>query len=408
MQFNQQLLVTYECVNAIGTSLDLEAMLRTFLRVFARKSGAIASGFWRPNAEGFALVCGQGKRSLYGVIAPERHNHSWDLHVRRNGEQVLYMYVGKGVMSFMFYLGEEELAAIEAILRSLHAKLDNAICACNNHEALVKLNTTLEEKVRFEVEQNREKDKHILQQSRLAQMGEMISMIAHQWRQPLGSISTVAASIKVKLMLKKFNLQTEEGQQALSAYMLESVEKIEHYVKFLTTTIDDFRNFFKPDKRRDSTTLYELVERTLGVIGKALEVNGITLVRQECSSRTLVLHTNEVMQVILNLLKNAEDAIKERNPSEKTIWLRTYDTPEVSVLEIEDSAGGIEPLIMEKIFEPYFSTKEEKNGTGLGLYMSKTIIEDHAKGRIHVANTARGACFTIVFAVKEEGGEWTK
>jgi len=403
MQFNQQLLVTYECINAIGTSLDMEHMLRNFLRVFARKSGAIASGFWRTNGENFELICGQGKRSLYSVIAPNAHNRSWDLHVKRNGEQVLYMYVGGGVMSFMFFLGEEELAAVEAILRSLHAKLDNAIRACTNHETLVKLNATLEEKVRVEVGRNREKDKHILQQSRLAQMGEMISMIAHQWRQPLGSISTVAASVKVKLALKKFNLETEEGRRGLEEYLLESVGKIENYVKFLTATIDDFRNFFKPDKRRDQTTLHDLVERTLGIIGKALEVNGITLHKEERSSRLLPLHTNEVMQVILNLLKNAEDAMKERNPAQKIIWLRTYDTPDSTVLEIEDSAGGIEPVLIEKIFEPYFSTKEEKNGTGLGLYMSKTIIEDHAKGRLLVANTANGACFTIVFALQEEG-----
>lgn len=402
MQFNQQLLIAYECVNAIGTSLDLNEMLGTFLRVFSKKSGAISSGFWQKTPQGFVLVCGQGKRSLHHVIAPGETNFSWDLHVKQSGEQVLYMLVGSGVMSFMFRLKEEELSAIEGILRSLHAKLDNAILACMSHEELTGLNATLEEKVRQEVEKNREKDKHILQQSRLAQMGEMISMIAHQWRQPLGSIATVVAAIKVKLVLKKFDTQTPQGREALEQYLLESTDKIENYVKFLTTTIDDFRNFFKPDKRKDATQLNGLIGRILGIIGKALEVNGITLVQELHSTRTLVLHTNEVMQVILNLLKNGEDVIKERNPKERILWIRTKDEGAATLLEVEDSGGGIDPAIIDKVFEPYFSTKEEKNGTGLGLYMSKIIIEDHAKGKISVANTPRGACFRIVFFGERE------
>lgn len=397
MQFNQQLLIAYECVNAIGTSLNLKEMLGTFLRVFSKKSGAISSGFWQKTPQGFVFVCGQGKRSLHHVIAPGETNFSWDLHVKQSGEQVLYMLVGSGVMSFLFRLKEEELSAIEGILRSLHAKLDNAILACMSHEELIGLNATLEEKVRQEVEKNREKDKHILQQSRLAQMGEMISMIAHQWRQPLGSIATVVAAIKVKLVLKKFDTQTPQGREALEQYLLESTDKIENYVKFLTTTIDDFRNFFKPDKRKDATQLNGLIGRTLGIIGKALEVNGITLVQELHSTRTLVLHTNEVMQVILNLLKNGEDVIKERNPKERILWIRTKDEGAATLLEVEDSGGGIDPAIIDKVFEPYFSTKEEKNGTGLGLYMSKIIIEDHAKGKISVVNTPRGACFRIVF-----------
>jgi C4-dicarboxylate-specific signal transduction histidine kinase len=255
----------------------------------------------------------------------------------------------------------------------------------------------MDEQIKDEVRKNRDKDKHILQQSRLAQMGEMISMIAHQWRQPLGSISTVAASVKVKLALKKFDLSTEDGREGMEKYLIESVNKIEEYVKFLTTTIDDFRNFFKPEKREESVALAMLIDRTYLVVGKALEVNGITLERDERSKRHLILYSNETMQVILNLLKNAEDAIKERNPKIKKIWIRTYDRQDESILEVEDSAGGIDEKIMEKIFDPYFSTKEEKNGTGLGLYMCKTIIQDHMGGRISVENTENGALFRLYF-----------
>jgi C4-dicarboxylate-specific signal transduction histidine kinase len=400
MQFNQQLLVTYECVSAIGTSLDLEEMLNHFLKIFIRKSGAIAAGFWVLENDEYRLVCGQGKRGMFDMIEPDEGEQLWHIVQGPAGEKVMYMPVGKGVVSFIFMLDDVQIKIIESILQSLYTKLDNAINACMNHERLLMLNTKLQEQVQLEVEKNRQKDKHILQQSRLAQMGEMISMIAHQWRQPLGSISTVAASVRVKLALKKFDLSTQDGREGMEKYLIESVNKIEEYVKFLTTTIDDFRNFFKPEKREESVALAMLIDRTYLVVGKALEVNGITLERDERSKRHLILYSNETMQVILNLLKNAEDAIKERNPKIKKIWIRTYDRQDESILEVEDSAGGIDEKIMEKIFDPYFSTKEEKNGTGLGLYMCKTIIQDHMNGRLSVENTGNGALFKLYFKGK--------
>ena len=298
MQFNQQLLVTYECVSAIGTSLDLEDMLNHFLRIFIRKSGAIAAGFWIFEEDEYRLVCGQGKRGMFDLIKPISSQEEWHTIQGPAGEKVMIVPVGKGVVSFLFMLDDTQIKTIESIFQSLYTKLDNAINACLNHERLITLNTKLQEQVLMEVEKNRQKDKHILQQSRLAQMGEMISMIAHQWRQPLGSISTVAASIKVKLALKKFDLTTPEGREGMEKYLTESVDKIEQYVKFLTTTIDDFRNFFKPEKREESVLLSTLIDRTYLVVGKALEVNGITLERQERSKRNLNLYSNETMQVI--------------------------------------------------------------------------------------------------------------
>ena len=133
-----------------------------------------------------------------------------------------------------------------------------------------------------------------------------------------------------------------------------------------------------------------------------MEINGITLVKELDSQASLELYTNEVMQVILNLLKNAEDVIKERAVTERTVWIRSYDKQNQAFLEVEDSGGGIALEIIERVFEPYFSTKEEKNGTGLGLYMSKIIIEDHAKGHINVHNTPSGACFRVILDISKE------
>ena len=246
-----------------------------------------------------------------------------------------------------------------------------------------------------ELYNNREKDKHILQQSRLAQMGEMISMIAHQWRQPLGSISAVATSLKLKTALNKFDLTTDVGREENKKFIYESMEKIENYVKFLTHTIDDFRNFFKPDKQKESTTTILLIERTLEIIGKALEINGICIRVKNSATKEVLTYANEVTQVILNILKNAEDILKERKVANACIMISTKEEKGVQVIEIEDNGGGINDEILPHIFEPYFSTKDEKNGSGLGLYMSKTIIEEHCNGKISATNGTFGAKFII-------------
>ena len=257
----------------------------------------------------------------------------------------------------------------------------------------MEINHNLEKRVEEELYNNRAKDKHILQQSRLAQMGEMISMIAHQWRQPLGSISAVATSLKLKTALNKFDLTIPEGREAHKKFIFESMEKIESYVNFLTHTIDDFRNFFKPDKQQELSTTTLLIERTLEIIGKALEINGITIRVENKVTKEILTYTNEVTQVILNILKNAEDILKERKVANACITISTKEGKGVQIIEIEDNGGGINDEILPHIFEPYFSTKDEKNGSGLGLYMSKTIIEEHCHGSLEVRNTEHGAKF---------------
>ena len=266
-------------------------------------------------------------------------------------------------------------------------------------QKLRELYTTMDNQIQDSIKESREKDKHILQQSRQAQMGEMISMIAHQWRQPLSAISTVVAGIKLKQVLGKFDLETQEGREAHNENLAVAMNKIEEYVKFLTTTIDDFRNFFKPDKKKEEVRLIALVERTIEIINKAFEVNKISLHVRNESERKIETYANEVMQVILNILKNSEDAFKEKQIEGAQIHVRVYSEEGKEKIEIEDNAGGIPEDIITRVFEPYFSTKQEKNGSGLGLYMSKTIIEEHCGGTIKASNTQNGAIFTIELKV---------
>ena len=398
-QLNEQLLITFECVSAIGTSLQLETMVSHFLKIFSRKTGALASVYWLydKKAKSYKKLCLQGKLSFDELFctptASFQHNHvTYD---EQNDKHLLHIKVDDDWIILVFQLSAVELEVVQAIVASFFSKLENAIRACKNHLELIEINQTLERRIDEEVKKNREKDQHILQQSRLAQMGEMISMIAHQWRQPLGSISAVAATIKLKTSLNRFDYSTLEGQEASKQFIQESMSKIESYVQFLTHTIDDFRNFFKPNKQKESVTLLRLVNRTLEIIGKALEINGITLKVETHANQEIFTYANEVTQVILNILKNAEDVIKERETKNAQILITIDKDDEWQTISIEDNAGGIPKSILPHIFEPYFSTKSEKNGTGLGLYMSRTIIEEHCNGALEAKNTANGALFII-------------
>lgn len=404
MQLNEQLLITYECVSAIGTSLELGPMIDNFLKVFSRKTGALASVYWEyiPKTKTYEQRCLYGKKSFDKLfVQPNVSLQEYTvMRVAESEKILLHVKFHNDWIVFLFHNNDIDIEMIKAIIHSFKLKLENAIFACKNFLELKSINETLELRIEEEVAKNREKDKHIMQQSRLGQMGEMISMIAHQWRQPLGSISTVSASLKLKMVLNRFNLSEQNGRDEQKKFINDAMGKIEGYVQFLTHTIDDFRNFFKPDKQKESITAQNLVKRTLEIIGKALEINGITVTVENFATRACLTYTNEVTQVILNILKNAEDIIKERNIQNGHITIRITESNHTQFISISDNAGGIPDNVLPFIFEPYYSTKSEKNGTGLGLYMSKTIIEEHCGGKITAQNDALGATFII--ELKEE------
>jgi len=248
------------------------------------------------------------------------------------------------------------------------------------------LNTNLEYRVKEEVNKNRIKDKHLIQQTRLAQMGEMLSMIAHQWRQPLSVISAIAISLNIKAEFGKADEKT----------VVEFSHKISEYSKHLSSTIDDFRDFFKPYKEKENTTFCNLIESVFKIVEIEITTNDILIIQNlECKSN-FESYPNELKQVILNLLKNSQDILCEKNVEKPYIKIHTYTKDKRHILEISDNGGGIPDSIIDKIFDPYFSTKLDKNGTGIGLYMSKIIIEEHCNGELKAVNNKDGAMFTMV------------
>ena len=253
-------------------------------------------------------------------------------------------------------------------------------------EELANLNDTLNSKIENQVKVLREKDRQLQYQARLAQMGEMLNMISHQWRQPLMSISATTSYLYGKLLLEEFD----------NKEFIKELELIEDSSEYLSSTIDDFRNFFKVDKKKVFTSFEDIILNTLKIIKPILSNNHIEIKCINESKAQIFTLENEVKQVVLNILKNAEDAFLEKNKKNREIQIRSYDKENFAFLEISDNAGGIKPHHLDKIFDSYFTTKSSTNGTGLGLCMSKTIIEDNCKGNLTAHNNNQnGATFII-------------
>ena len=230
-----------------------------------------------------------------------------------------------------------------------------------------------------------EKNKQLLEQTRLAQMGEILNMIAHQWRQPLMAISTTALIINLKA----------ENNELDSKSAVELTDKIIKYSKDLSDTIDNFRNFFKQNKQKSKTNWSVIVTSVLNIIKPSLDNENIKLIKELNCDDEFLSYGSEIKQALLNLIKNAKEALLNNDIKNPYIKIKSFRENNKCILEISDNAGGIPDEIMDKIFDPYFSTKTQKNGTGLGLYMTKIIIEEHCKGKLSVRNDKFGAVFRI-------------
>ena len=262
-------------------------------------------------------------------------------------------------------------------------------------DELLELNKSLESKVDNAVKEIQKKDTYMLHQSRLAQMGEMMSMIAHQWKQPLASISALNISIKMAIELEKYDLEDEKQRDDFIEFLKEKTKKIGAHNKNLGDIISDFSEFYKPNSNAKLMHMDNSINKAYGFIRESLESMAIDVKVDLDSSKEVSLHENQFIQVILNILSNAAEQLAQRKCENPTIWIKSYDENDKVVVEISDNAGGISKDIIDKIFDPYFSTKLEKNGTGLGLHMSKNIIEQHCGGTIYAKNNEAGAVFVI-------------
>ena len=239
--------------------------------------------------------------------------------------------------------------------------------------------------IELEVENIRKKDQQLINQSRLAQIGEMISMIAHQWRQPISAINMGANNILADIELDNIDEHS----------LKDCANDIAVTTKELSKTIDDFRNFYKPNKQSIIIKLEEVIEESLNIIKHSLIDKNINIIKEYNSNEKIELYDREFMQVILNILRNAQRSFRNQQIKNRHIIIKT----ENRTISICNNGEGIPENIIDKIFDPYFSTKDEKNGTGLSLYMSKTIVENYHNGKLSVKNIDNGVCFTIELGI---------
>jgi PAS domain S-box-containing protein len=252
-------------------------------------------------------------------------------------------------------------------------------------ESLKKLNEELENRVALRTAELREKDQMLLLQSRQAAMGEMIGNIAHQWRQPLNTLG-----LAIQQILQFYDIGELNGD-----YLEQSVGTSMELIRHMSKTIDDFRNYFKPDKEKAEFKVNEAIVNTVSLIEDSFKNQHIGIEVIATDDPTILGFRNEFAQALLNILNNARDALMERQPRNPRVAITICREGDRAVITISDNAGGVPEEIMGKIFDPYFTTKGPQEGTGVGLFMSKAIIEKNMGGRLAARNAGEGAEFRI-------------
>ena len=387
----QQLTLSYECLNAIGNSLLLEEMIEEVLHTFSRKTGAVSASYFQKRTPNVPLF--HSGKNLDVAIDIALYDPTYAKVIKVDEFRYILLPLRKSYFVFCYKNRQLDLEFVASIFTKFIKKIDMAIDSCYSVKRLQGYHQELENLVDEGIQKIHENEKMIISQSKQAVMGEMLEMIAHQWRQPLTSIGMISNTILFDLAL---------GENIDKTNLYHELNTINIQVAYLSKIIDDFRDFFKPRSTPESTSLCKIFDESTALVNKLFESKGIALyVQDDTEDLSFITFKNELIQVLINLLNNAKDALLEQQKEEAKIDIRAYLKYGQLIIEVEDNAGGIDPTIQEHIFEPYFSTKKEKNGTGLGLYMSKIIVAQHLHGNITQKNTDSGACFTIAIDLQQ-------
>lgn len=340
------------------------------------------------------------KKTLKDFIVPEDWLETDDMNVKlmsgsissmysqsrgkqKNGK-IVYLDIYKSVIKY-----KGRLAVIGSLIDITERKKTEDELKKKSDE-LLELNRTLENRIKRELEKHKKQEEILIQQSKLASMGEMVGAISHQWRQPISTVSLILQNIKEAY---EFGDITEES---IEEFVRKGVEQID----YMSKTIDDFRNFFKPIQAKEDFSIIENIKETLSILQAQLDACLIDVaIRSNLKEDARVNgYPNEFKQVLINILNNAKDVIvekQEKNELEKGwVKIKIYGSGSYYYVSLKDNGGGMSKKVLDRVFEPYFTTKEQGRGIGIGLYMSKRIINNMG-GQIYAGNLEKGAVFTI-------------
>lgn len=390
-----KLSISYKCQSSIGNSLKLDEMIKEVLITFLEETDAMHGSFYLLTNELCEYVYSIGKKVDYDIEELLKKSTKNKINIFKYKKYLNLIFYRLEKSFFLFIYDENiDVNFIKLIFESLRKRLDISINSCLNVKDLEEKNlqlnnltSNLQIEINKAVQLNKEKDKQLFEQIKMAQMGELIGNIAHQWRQPLSIISTIASGAKLK---KEMNSLEDND-------FYEYMNKIVDNTYLLSATIDEFRDYIKDSHEEKEILIQERVRMAIKIIEPSFIMDKIEIIEEYMEKEAIYfrLISGELLQVLIQILNNTKDAFSENNIENKWFKYSVKKDGDKFIISLEDNAGGIEFGIMDKIFNPYFTTKHQKQGTGMGLYNCYNIVTKHLRGKIYATNTSVGVKFTI-------------
>ena len=380
---NKEKDIEFECLNSIGNSFELNSMVSEIMITYYRQTkAAYASYCTNQENEDVSINIGVSYKTKFDK---EKIQQKMCFGYNEKHYSIVILPLKIGYLTFVYKDRIDDLEYLISLIGKFQQKINFAISACIGVLELENFNKELEKKVEESIKKISEHEKLLLVKSKNIVMGEMIEMIAHQWRQPVTTIGMISNNVILNMLLDELDTDI----------LKEDLEGINKQVRYLSDTIDDFRNFFKESKKKEKFVLSDVIKHSISLLEKQFNKANIELTfENNYPNTTLNTFKSELIQALINIISNAKEAFSA-DIKNKFLKIRCDKDDRNVYITIADNAGGIKKDLIEKIFDPYFSTKKQKNGTGLGLYVCKIIICEHLNGNLSVENKNNGATFTL-------------